>query len=60
MNDRPTGRTLFAKIWDAHRVTAINETTDLILIDRVLLHERTGAAALGHRIRRLLRDHRPG
>jgi 3-isopropylmalate/(R)-2-methylmalate dehydratase large subunit len=33
--------TLFDKIWDAHQVTG-----NLIAIDRVFLHERTGAAAL--------------
>jgi 3-isopropylmalate/(R)-2-methylmalate dehydratase large subunit len=37
--------TLFAKIWDAHCVTAAGNTA-LIAIDRVFLHERTGAAAL--------------
>jgi 3-isopropylmalate/(R)-2-methylmalate dehydratase large subunit len=42
-----TGRTLFDKIWSMHRVAEIDAETDLILIDRVLLHERTGAAALG-------------
>ncbi len=41
-----TGRTLFDKIWAMHQVTAIDEATDLILVDRVLLHERTGAVAL--------------
>lgn len=40
-------RTLFAKIWDAHRVArAASGGSDLVAIDRVLLHERTGAAAL--------------
>jgi 3-isopropylmalate/(R)-2-methylmalate dehydratase large subunit len=44
MNDRP--KTLFAKMWDAHRVTALDDATDLIAIDRVLLHDRTGSVAL--------------
>jgi len=39
-------RTLFAKIWDAHRVARTAGGADLIAIDRVFLHERTGAAAL--------------
>jgi 3-isopropylmalate/(R)-2-methylmalate dehydratase large subunit len=38
--------TLFAKIWDAHRICALGPATDLIAVDRVLLHERTGAVAL--------------
>ncbi len=38
--------TLFAKIWDAHRVARTADGADLIAIDRVFLHERTGAAAL--------------
>lgn len=41
-----TGSTLFDKIWAIHTVTAIDAETDLVLIDRVLLHERTGAVAL--------------
>jgi 3-isopropylmalate/(R)-2-methylmalate dehydratase large subunit len=39
-------RTLFAKIWDAHVITALEGGVDLIAIDRIFLHERTGAAAL--------------
>jgi 3-isopropylmalate/(R)-2-methylmalate dehydratase large subunit len=39
-------KTLFAKIWDAHRVVDIDSETALIAIDRVLLHERTGSIAL--------------
>lgn len=38
-------RTLFAKLWDAHRVADIADGA-LILIDRILLHERTGGVAL--------------
>lgn len=44
MNQPPT--TLFAKIWDAHLVAGLSPATDLIAIDRVLLHERTGGIAL--------------
>ncbi|HWU02623.1 MAG TPA: aconitase family protein, partial [Novosphingobium sp.] len=39
-------KTLFAKIWDAHRVATTPAGADLVAIDRVFLHERTGAAAL--------------
>lgn len=39
-------RTIFDKIWDAHRVTRTPGGLDLILIDRILLHERTGGVAL--------------
>lgn len=39
-------KTLFAKLWDGHRVSIIDEATDLIAIDRVLLHDRTGSVAL--------------
>ena len=44
MNQPPA--TLFAKIWDAHRIAGLGPATDLIAIDRVLLHERTGGIAL--------------
>ncbi len=39
-------RTLFAKIWDAHVVADLGEGNALLAVDRVFLHERTGAAAL--------------
>jgi 3-isopropylmalate/(R)-2-methylmalate dehydratase large subunit len=38
--------TLFEKIWDTHRVAEMPSGADLILIDRILLHERTGGVAL--------------
>ena len=40
--------TLFDKIWDAHPVVDTASGAALIAIDRVFLHERTGAAALGN------------
>lgn len=40
------GLTLFDKIWAMHRIVEIDSSTDLVLIDRILLHERTGAVAL--------------
>lgn len=39
-------RTLVDKIWDAHHVAETPSGAGLIAIDRVFLHERTGAAAL--------------
>lgn len=39
-------RTLFAKLWDAHVVASLGAGEDLVTIDRVFLHERTGAVAL--------------
>ena len=38
--------TLFDKIWDQHRVMSLGGGEDLIAIDRVFLHERTGSVAL--------------
>jgi 3-isopropylmalate/(R)-2-methylmalate dehydratase large subunit len=42
----PKPRTLFQKIWDTHVVTDLGSGSALIAIDRIFLHERTGAAAL--------------
>jgi len=39
-------RTIFDKIWDAHSIAQAPGGQDLILIDRILLHERTGGVAL--------------
>ena len=39
-------QTLAAKIWDTHRIAGLPGGADLIAIDRVFLHERTGASAL--------------
>lgn len=38
--------TLFEKLWDAHSVTRLEDGSELIYIDRVFLHERTGGIAL--------------
>lgn len=38
--------TLFEKIWSAHEVTRTAGGVSIVHIDRVFLHERTGAAAL--------------
>ena len=53
-----TGRTMYRKIWDAHVVEAFDDGTDLIYIDRHLVHEVTspqafeGLRAAGRRVRR--------
>ncbi len=39
-------KTLFDKLWDHHRVCEAGDGYDLIAIDRLLLHERTGSVAL--------------
>ena len=40
------GKTLFAKLWDAHVIRRIGDHDDLVAIDRIFLHERTGSVAL--------------
>lgn len=50
MDGRILSRTIVEKIWDTHRVSALSGGNELILIDRILLHERTGGTA----VRRLL------
>lgn len=44
MTDLP--KTLFEKIWDTHHVAQTAGGAHLIAIDRIFLHERTGASAL--------------
>lgn len=39
-------QTLFDKLWERHRVCDAGDGYDLIAIDRLLLHERTGGVAL--------------
>ncbi|MBX3564187.1 MAG: 3-isopropylmalate dehydratase large subunit [Sphingomonas sp.] len=41
-----TPRTAFEKIWSDHLVADLGDGTGLLLVDRVLLHERTGGVAL--------------
>jgi 3-isopropylmalate/(R)-2-methylmalate dehydratase large subunit len=41
-----TALTAFEKMWQAHLVADLSGDTGLILIDRILLHERTGGVAL--------------
>ena len=53
-----TPRTLYSKLWDAHVVTSLPDGTDLIYIDRHLIHEVTspqafdGLRAANRRLRR--------
>lgn len=42
----PDPQTLFGKIWDRHVVAGLAGGAELLAIDRIFLHERTGAAAL--------------
>lgn len=39
-------KTLFDKLWEQHRIKTLESGKDLIAIDRVFLHERTGSVAL--------------
>ncbi|MFN3313651.1 MAG: 3-isopropylmalate dehydratase large subunit [Hyphomonas sp.] len=39
-------KTLFDKLWNMHRVADAGDGYDLIAVDRLLLHERTGGIAL--------------
>ncbi len=38
--------TLFDKIWDTHTIRSLDDGSSLVYVDRVFLHERTGAVAL--------------
>ena len=40
------GSTLFEKIWDQHSICDLGDGNELIYIDRIFLHERTGSIAL--------------
>jgi len=50
--------TLFEKLWQAHKVSDLDGGEDLVYIDRIFLHERTGGVALvsmeqaGRKVRR--------
>jgi len=52
------GKTLLDKIWQSHEVATTPGGSPLIAVDRVFLHERTGAAALGRmaQMERKVRD----
>lgn len=42
----PRPQTLFDKLWDAHAIADLGDGVNLLHIDRVFLHERSGAVAL--------------
>jgi len=42
------GRTLFDKLLAAHQIERFDDGASLVLIDRIMLHERTGAIALAN------------
>ncbi len=48
LNSEPTvsAQTLFEKLWQRHKISALEDGEDLLYIDRVFLHERTGGIAL--------------
>src|SRR5277367_1051970 len=53
------GRTLLAKIWDQHVIARMSEDTDLLHIDRHLLHDLGGSRGLLDLKSRDLKVHSP-
>jgi 3-isopropylmalate/(R)-2-methylmalate dehydratase large subunit len=54
-----SGRTLLAKIWDEHVVARLGEDTDLLHVDRHLLHDLGGSRGLLDLRKRNLSVHNP-
>jgi 3-isopropylmalate/(R)-2-methylmalate dehydratase large subunit len=54
-----TGRTMLAKIWDQHVIAHVSDDTDLLHIDRHLLHDLGGSRGLLDLKSRDLRVHNP-
>ena len=54
-----TGRTMLAKIWDQHVIARLSEDTDLLHIDRHLLHDLGGSRGLLDLKSRGLKVHNP-
>jgi 3-isopropylmalate/(R)-2-methylmalate dehydratase large subunit len=54
-----SGRTLFEKIWEAHRIAELGEGVDLIHVDRHLQHDLGGGKALAEVRSRGLRVRNP-
>lgn len=52
-------RTLFDKVWDAHVIKDLGDGWALLHIDRHLLHDLSGAPALGELAKRKLPPHNP-
>jgi len=60
--DRPlekSGRTLLAKIWDQHVIAHVSDDTDLLHVDRHLLHDLGGSRGLLDLKNRNLTVHNP-
>ena len=53
------GRTLLAKIWDQHVIARVSEDTDLLHVDRHLLHDLGGSRGLLDLKSRGLKVHNP-
>jgi 3-isopropylmalate/(R)-2-methylmalate dehydratase large subunit len=53
------GRTLLAKIWDQHVIARIGDDTDLLHVDRHLLHDLGGSRGLLDLKSRKLSVHNP-
>lgn len=45
-NDTGNGRTLLDKLWDVHVVESLDDGADLLHVDRILLHDLSGANAI--------------
>ena len=54
------GRTLLAKIWNQHVIAQVSEDTDLLHVDRHLLHDLGGSRGLLDLKSRGLKVHNPG
>ena len=53
------GRTMLAKIWDQHVIARVSEDTDLLHIDRHLLHDLGGLARAARSQEQGLKVHSP-
>ena len=53
------GRTLLAKIWDQHVIARLSEDTDILHVDRHLLHDLGGSRGLLDLKSRGLKVHNP-
>ncbi len=51
--------TLFDKLWDSHCIETDGDGASLLYVDRVVMHERTGAVALDALVRRRRAVRRP-
>src|SRR5260370_32902923 len=54
-----SGRTLLAKIWDQHAIAHVSDDTDLLHVDRHLLHDLGGSRGLLDLKNRNLTVHNP-